>query len=54
MLVEGFHLYSMVIKVFGSEESKHLYYYGIGWGKHLVAAYFKLHSIGQDYIQKHI
>ncbi|XP_062446258.1 adhesion G-protein coupled receptor D1 [Rhea pennata] len=32
MLVEGFHLYSMVIKVFGSEESKHLYYYGIGWG----------------------
>uniref|UniRef100_A0A8C3QTP1 Adhesion G-protein coupled receptor D1 n=1 Tax=Cyanoderma ruficeps TaxID=181631 RepID=A0A8C3QTP1_9PASS len=39
MLVEGFHLYSMVIKVFGSEESKHLYYYGIGWGKHLVAAY---------------
>ncbi|XP_010292316.1 PREDICTED: probable G-protein coupled receptor 133, partial [Phaethon lepturus] len=41
MLVEGFHLYSMVIKVFGSEESKHLYYYGIGWGKHLVAACFK-------------
>uniref|UniRef100_A0A8C3PJD0 Adhesion G protein-coupled receptor D1 n=1 Tax=Calidris pygmaea TaxID=425635 RepID=A0A8C3PJD0_9CHAR len=40
MLVEGFHLYSMVIKVFGSEESKHLYYYGIGWGKHLVAACF--------------
>uniref|UniRef100_A0A8D0BJ71 Adhesion G protein-coupled receptor D1 n=1 Tax=Salvator merianae TaxID=96440 RepID=A0A8D0BJ71_SALMN len=31
MLVEGFHLYSMVIKVFGSEESKHFYYYGIGW-----------------------
>uniref|UniRef100_A0A8D0BHJ0 Adhesion G protein-coupled receptor D1 n=1 Tax=Salvator merianae TaxID=96440 RepID=A0A8D0BHJ0_SALMN len=33
MLVEGFHLYSMVIKVFGSEESKHFYYYGIGWGR---------------------
>ncbi|XP_015683976.1 adhesion G-protein coupled receptor D1-like, partial [Protobothrops mucrosquamatus] len=32
MLVEGFHLYSMVIKVFGSEENKLLYYYGIGWG----------------------
>ncbi|XP_073079939.1 adhesion G-protein coupled receptor D1 isoform X4 [Manis javanica] len=32
MLVEGLHLYSMVIKVFGSEDSKHLYYYGIGWG----------------------
>ncbi|NXF24458.1 AGRD1 protein, partial [Rhodinocichla rosea] len=36
MLVEGFHLYSMVIKVFGSEESKHLYYYGVGWGCPLV------------------
>ncbi|XP_059510868.1 adhesion G-protein coupled receptor D1 isoform X2 [Stegostoma tigrinum] len=36
MLVEGLHLYSMVIKVFGSEESKHFYYYGIGWGSPLV------------------
>lgn len=33
MLVEGLHLYSMVVKVFGSEDSKHLYYYGIGWGR---------------------
>ena len=33
MLVEGLHLYSMVVKVFGSEGSKHFYYYGIGWGK---------------------
>ena len=33
MLVEGLHLYSMVIKVFGSEYSKHRYYYGIGWGR---------------------
>uniref|UniRef100_A0A8C9IY09 Adhesion G-protein coupled receptor D1 n=1 Tax=Piliocolobus tephrosceles TaxID=591936 RepID=A0A8C9IY09_9PRIM len=32
MLVEGLHLYSMVIKVFGSEDSKHRYYYGMGWG----------------------
>uniref|UniRef100_A0A670ZV94 Adhesion G protein-coupled receptor D1 n=1 Tax=Pseudonaja textilis TaxID=8673 RepID=A0A670ZV94_PSETE len=32
MLVEGIHLYSMVIKVFGSEQNKLLYYYGIGWG----------------------
>ncbi|XP_012499533.1 PREDICTED: probable G-protein coupled receptor 133, partial [Propithecus coquereli] len=31
MLVEGLHLYSMVIKVFGSEDSKHLCYYGMGW-----------------------
>uniref|UniRef100_A0A665WME4 Adhesion G protein-coupled receptor D1 n=1 Tax=Echeneis naucrates TaxID=173247 RepID=A0A665WME4_ECHNA len=36
MLVEGLHLYSMVIKVFGSEGSKHFYYYGIGWGSPLV------------------
>uniref|UniRef100_A0A4W6FMT1 Adhesion G protein-coupled receptor D1 n=1 Tax=Lates calcarifer TaxID=8187 RepID=A0A4W6FMT1_LATCA len=33
MLVEGLHLYSMVVKVFGSEGSKHFYYYGIGWGR---------------------
>lgn len=33
MLVEGLHLYSMVVKVFGSEGSKHFYYYGIGWGE---------------------
>ncbi|EPY85060.1 putative G-protein coupled receptor 133 isoform 1 [Camelus ferus] len=31
MLVEGLHLYSMVIKVFGSEDSKRGYYYGMGW-----------------------
>ncbi|MED6272072.1 Adhesion G-protein coupled receptor D1, partial [Characodon lateralis] len=31
MLVEGLHLYSMVVKVFGSEGSKHFYYYSIGW-----------------------
>ncbi|KAG8515030.1 Adhesion G-protein coupled receptor D1 [Galemys pyrenaicus] len=30
MLAEGLHLYSMVVKVFGSEDSKHLCYYGIG------------------------
>ncbi|XP_054095120.1 adhesion G-protein coupled receptor D1 isoform X3 [Callithrix jacchus] len=33
MLVEGLHLYSMVIKVFGSEDSKLRYYYGMGWGR---------------------
>ncbi|KAM5312704.1 adhesion G-protein coupled receptor D1 isoform 2-T2 [Glossophaga mutica] len=32
MLVEGLHLYSMVVKVFGSEGSKRRCYYGIGWG----------------------
>lgn len=34
MLVEGLHLYSMVVKVFGSEGSKHFYYYAIGWGEY--------------------
>ncbi|KAJ7397872.1 hypothetical protein BTVI_131075 [Pitangus sulphuratus] len=52
MLVEGFHLYSMVIKVFGSEESKHLYYYGVGWGCPLVicviSASSSLHSYGES------
>nr|XP_012433389.4 adhesion G-protein coupled receptor D1 isoform X2 [Taeniopygia guttata] len=52
MLVEGFHLYSMVIKVFGSEESKHLYYYGIGWGCPLVicviSAMSSLDSYGES------
>ncbi|NWI72981.1 AGRD1 protein, partial [Dryoscopus gambensis] len=52
MLVEGFHLYSMVIKVFGSEESKHLYYYGIGWGCPLVicviSATSSLDSYGEN------
>lgn len=36
MLVEGLHLYSMVIKVFGSEDSKHFYYYAIGWGEYIL------------------
>ncbi|NWZ87281.1 AGRD1 protein, partial [Poecile atricapillus] len=52
MLVEGFHLYSMVIKVFGSEESKHLYYYGIGWGCPLlicvISAASSLDSYGES------
>ncbi|CAB1319682.1 unnamed protein product [Coregonus sp. 'balchen'] len=39
MLVEGLHLYSMVIKVFGSEGSKHFYYYGIGWGTSSLDSY---------------
>lgn len=33
MLAEGLHLYSLVVKAFGSEDSKHLCYYGIGWGR---------------------
>lgn len=33
MLVEGLHLYSLVIRVFGSEDSKLRYYYGVGWGR---------------------
>ncbi|XP_063313094.1 adhesion G-protein coupled receptor D1 [Pelobates fuscus] len=49
MLVEGLHLYSMVIKVFGSEESKHLYYYGIGWGSALVICIVSVTSALDSY-----
>ncbi|MBN3274978.1 AGRD1 protein, partial [Polyodon spathula] len=49
MLVEGLHLYSMVIKVFGSEESKHIYYYGIGWGSPLVICVVSVTSALNSY-----
>ncbi|XP_031804249.1 adhesion G-protein coupled receptor D1 isoform X2 [Sarcophilus harrisii] len=49
MLVEGLHLYSMVIKVFGSEESKHLYYYAIGWGSPLVICIISVSSCMDSY-----
>ncbi|XP_030075367.1 adhesion G-protein coupled receptor D1 isoform X2 [Microcaecilia unicolor] len=49
MLVEGLHLYSMVIKVFGSEESKLVYYYGIGWGSALVICVVSVTSASSSY-----
>eukprot|EP00062_Callorhinchus_milii_P021668 gi/632978668/ref/XP_007906042.1/ PREDICTED: probable G-protein coupled receptor 133 [Callorhinchus milii] len=49
MLVEGLHLYSMVVKVFGSEESKHLCYYGIGWGSPLVICVVSVTSAFASY-----
>nr|XP_033812688.1 adhesion G-protein coupled receptor D1 isoform X3 [Geotrypetes seraphini] len=49
MLVEGLHLYSMVIKVFGSEESKLIYYYGIGWGSALVICVVSVTSASSSY-----
>uniref|UniRef100_A0A4W5N394 Adhesion G protein-coupled receptor D1 n=1 Tax=Hucho hucho TaxID=62062 RepID=A0A4W5N394_9TELE len=49
MLVEGLHLYSMVIKVFGSEGSKHFYYYGIGWGSPLVICVVSMTSALDSY-----
>ncbi|XP_075852530.1 adhesion G-protein coupled receptor D1 [Microcebus murinus] len=49
MLVEGLHLYSMVIKVFGSEDSKHLYYYGIGWGFPLLICIVSMSSAMDGY-----
>ncbi|XP_054852546.1 adhesion G-protein coupled receptor D1 [Eublepharis macularius] len=52
MLVEGFHLYSMVIKVFGSEESKHFYYYGIGWGCPLLICVISVISAMESYGEK--
>lgn len=32
MLVEGLHLYRLVLRAFGSEDGKHLCYCGLGWG----------------------
>ncbi|KAM6930582.1 adhesion G-protein coupled receptor D1 isoform 1-T1 [Xenentodon cancila] len=49
MLVEGLHLYSMVVKVFGSEGSKHFYYYGIGWGSPLVICVVSVTSALDSY-----
>uniref|UniRef100_A0A8C4Z5L8 Adhesion G protein-coupled receptor D1 n=1 Tax=Gadus morhua TaxID=8049 RepID=A0A8C4Z5L8_GADMO len=49
MLVEGLHLYSMVVKVFGSEGSKHLYYYAIGWGCPLVICVVSMTSSMTSY-----
>ncbi|XP_017359997.1 adhesion G-protein coupled receptor D1 isoform X2 [Cebus imitator] len=49
MLVEGLHLYSMVIKVFGSEDSKHSYYYGMGWGFPLLVCIISLSSAVDSY-----
>ncbi|XP_036159346.1 adhesion G-protein coupled receptor D1 isoform X1 [Myotis myotis] len=36
MLVEGLHLHGLVVRVFGSEDSKLRYYYGVGWGSPLL------------------
>uniref|UniRef100_A0A7N6AHR0 Adhesion G protein-coupled receptor D1 n=1 Tax=Anabas testudineus TaxID=64144 RepID=A0A7N6AHR0_ANATE len=49
MLVEGLHLYSMVVKVFGSENSKHIYYYGIGWGCPLLICVVSITSALDSY-----
>ncbi|XP_006878067.1 PREDICTED: probable G-protein coupled receptor 133-like [Chrysochloris asiatica] len=49
MLVEGLHLYSMVVRVFGSEDSKHLYYYSIGWGSPLVVCVISMSSAMDSY-----
>uniref|UniRef100_A0A3B4BFA9 Uncharacterized protein n=1 Tax=Periophthalmus magnuspinnatus TaxID=409849 RepID=A0A3B4BFA9_9GOBI len=49
MLVEGLHLYSMVVKVFGSEGSKHFYYYGIGWGSPLLICMVSMTSALDSY-----
>ncbi|XP_051508987.1 adhesion G-protein coupled receptor D1-like [Myxocyprinus asiaticus] len=49
MLVEGLHLYSMVVKVFGSEGSKHFYYYAIGWGSPLVICVVSMTSSLDSY-----
>jgi len=32
MLVEGLHLYTKVVQVFGNERSRNIYYLLFGWG----------------------
>ncbi|XP_053445507.1 adhesion G-protein coupled receptor D1 [Nycticebus coucang] len=49
MLAEGLHLYSMVIKVFGSEDSKHRYYYAMGWGLPLLICIISVSSAMDSY-----
>ncbi|XP_055511519.1 LOW QUALITY PROTEIN: adhesion G-protein coupled receptor D1 [Leucoraja erinacea] len=49
MLVEGLHLYNMVVRVFGSEDSKHVYYYSIGWGSPLVICVMSVTSTFHSY-----
>ncbi|XP_037673149.1 adhesion G-protein coupled receptor D1 [Choloepus didactylus] len=49
MLVEGLHLYSMVVQVFGSEDTKHRYYYGIGWGCPLLICVISVASAMDSY-----
>ncbi|XP_077015653.1 adhesion G-protein coupled receptor D1 isoform X2 [Tamandua tetradactyla] len=49
MLVEGLHLYSMVVQVFGSEDTKHLCYYGLGWGFPLVICIVSVSSAVDSY-----
>ncbi|KAM5238815.1 adhesion G-protein coupled receptor D1 [Ctenodactylus gundi] len=50
MLVEGLHLYSLVIKVFGAEAGRHRCYYAIGWGSPLlictISLWFAVDSYG--------
>ncbi|XP_037365771.1 adhesion G-protein coupled receptor D1 [Talpa occidentalis] len=49
MLAEGLHLYSMVVQVFGAEDSKHLCYYGIGWGCPLLICVISVLSATDSY-----
>ncbi|XP_040842800.1 adhesion G-protein coupled receptor D1 [Ochotona curzoniae] len=49
MLAEGLHLYSLVVKAFGSEDSKHLCYYGIGWGAPLLICLVSVPSARDSY-----
>ncbi|ELW66977.1 putative G-protein coupled receptor 133 [Tupaia chinensis] len=50
MLAEGLHLYSMVVKVFGSEDSRRLYYYyAVGWGLPLLICVVSVPSARDSY-----
>ncbi|XP_060048700.1 LOW QUALITY PROTEIN: adhesion G-protein coupled receptor D1 [Erinaceus europaeus] len=49
MLVEGLHLYRLVLKAFGSEDGKHLCYCGLGWGVPLLICVISVSSTVDSY-----
>ena len=44
MLVEGLHLYSKVVRVFGTERSRMTYYVFFGWGRSTHSTYTNIHA----------
>ncbi|XP_072170141.1 uncharacterized protein [Diadema setosum] len=49
MLIEGIHLYLMLVKVFGSEGSKRVYYLAVGWGAPVIIVAISVGIMHDDY-----
>ncbi|XP_071477265.1 uncharacterized protein [Diadema antillarum] len=49
MLIEGIHLYLMLVKVFGSEGSKRAYYLAVGWGAPIIIVAISVGIMYDDY-----